>query len=172
MGVARVEQRKIRRSVVSAVALAVSFGLLATGCDDGKPGMEGIVVREEGGRILVVDPKPRNVGLSGGEAYYDAAWFSGAPRRTKVGHRVQVWFEVMAASYPGQATAKKVRILRDETPRGADRSEAEAIREALRSVDGGGLPIVTSAEYDPEADAWRVAVKRERDEMTITVIDE
>ncbi len=67
--------------------------------------------------MLVVDPVPKDYSAGGGmKEFYNAIWFSNAPKNVHIGHKVQVWFNEILESYPGQSKAVKVSILPDSTP--------------------------------------------------------
>ena len=124
------------------------------------PGMEGYVVAKENGRILVVDPVPLNFSETGGiSEYYNAIWFSDAPEHAEVGHRVNVWFDAVAESYPGQSRATRTEVLTSPKPERADLSEAEAIRKALEEHPTPWPAAIRHAEYDADADVWHVQIR-------------
>jgi hypothetical protein len=136
------------------------------------PRMEGYVVKEEDGRILVVDPLPKDFSSSGGvKEFYDAIWFSDAPPDVQIGHKVRVWFDMVEESYPGQSRAIKVLILTDNNPRHSDLSEAEAIREVLQAHQSERVPVVKKAEYDEKSDTWNVLIRQEDTDLNVKVED-
>lgn len=139
------------------------------------PGMEGYVINVEGDRILVVESKAQDFSSTGGvEEFYSAIWFSKAPENMKIGQKVQVWFDIVAESYPGQSEAKKVVVLPSERPEGADLNEAEAIRKAFEAHDSEymGVTAVREVSYEAGKDAWEVMLKQEAEEFEIVVKDE
>lgn len=136
------------------------------------PGMEGYVVAKDNGRVLVVDPVPQNFSETGGvEEFYNAIWFAGAPAHAGIGHRVQVWFDAVAESYPGQSTATKMNVLTSPKPAGADLSEAEAIRAALSAQSFAWPPAISKAEYDASGDVWNVSIRHEGETVDAQVED-
>lgn len=159
--------------------LALALAIMLSGCGGPgaagggePPGMEGYVVKKDNGRILVVDPVPQDFSENGGmPEFYNAIWFSGAPAHAEVGRKVQVWFDAVAESYPGQSTAKRVNVLTSPKPAGADLTEAEAIRASLESRDFPWPAAVKRAEYDANADAWTVTIHHEGDVQDIAVED-
>jgi hypothetical protein len=143
--------------------------------DSDPPGMEGYVMGVEANRILVVESKAKDFSSTGGvEEFYSAIWFSEAPENMKVGQKVQVWFDIVLESYPGQSEAKKVVVLPSERPEGANLNESEAIRKALEAHDSDfmGVTAVKNVEYDSDKDMWEVVLKQETEEFTIEVKDE
>lgn len=136
------------------------------------PGMEGYVTAIDGGRMLVVDPVPKDFSSTGGVSeFYEAIWFSGKPDHVEVGQKVQVWFDIVAESYPGQSAALKVRVMTSPKPQNADLSEAEAIREALSGQSFEWPVGIRDVSYDPDRDVWTVQVRHEGETITIEVED-
>jgi len=111
------------------------------------PGIEGYVVRQEAGGILVVAPDR------------EAIWFDSAPSKARVGQKVQVWYGESRESYPAQATAERVTIVLSSKPAGADLSEADAVRAALVGYEAAMAPAVQRAEYDASSDTWSVRIQ-------------
>lgn len=143
--------------------------------DNDSPGMEGYVMAVEADRILVVESKAKDFSSSGGEEeFYSAIWFSKAPDNMKVGQKVQVWFDIVLESYPGQSEAKKVVVLPSERPEGADLNEAEAIRKAVETHDSEfmGVTAIKKVQFMADMDIWEVVLKQEADEFPIEVKDE
>ena len=78
---------------------------------------------DSAGRILVVDPVAQDFSDTGGiEEFYNAIWFSNAPQEVEPGNKVEVWFDIVAESYPGQSEALDIKIIQEEVPEGADLS--------------------------------------------------
>ncbi|QOR67868.1 YobA family protein [Cytobacillus suaedae] len=143
--------------------------------DHDPPGMEGYVISVKGDRILVVEAKSQDFSSTGGEEeFYSAIWFSKAPDNMKVGQKVQVWFDIVAESYPGQSEAKKVVVLPSERPEGADLNEAEAIRKAFEAhaSDFMGVTVIKKVTYQADTDIWEVVLKQEAEEFKFDVKDE
>lgn len=141
---------------------------------DTAPGMEGYVVDQRDGGILVVDNVPKNYGATGGvEEFYNAIWFSYAQKDVSIGQKVQVWFNEVLESYPGQSTAEKLRILSTPKPTEANMNEAEAIRRALEEprTDLPGVPVIKAASYDETSDQWRITIKLGDDEWVVQIDD-
>src|SRR5690554_5936266 len=97
------------------IILLLGLSLLLTGCM-GEPqageenreeysSMVGYIMDiDSGGRILVVDPVAQDFSNTGGvDEFYNAIWFSDAPQEVELGERVEVWFDAVAESYPGQS---------------------------------------------------------------------
>lgn len=143
--------------------------------DNSPPGMEGYVMAINDGRILVVESVAKDFSSTGGvEEFYSAIWFSKAPDNMKIGQKVQVWFDIVAESYPGQSEAKKVVVLPSERPEGADLNESEAIRTAMEAHQSEymGVTVVKQVTYSGDNDLWEVVVREEAEEFTIEVQDE
>ena len=141
-----------------------------------KPGIEGYVVAKEKGRILVVDPVPQDFSKTGGVSeFYNAIWFSNVLSDIKVGEKVQVWFDEVAESYPGQSKAKKIKVLKNNTPTGTDLTEAEAIKKALDQVHKKSTSVevkaVKNASYDLSKDVWNIQIKQGEETFNIEVSD-
>lgn len=149
--------------------------LWLVGCTTHKdPGIEGYVVKKEDGRILVVASMPKDFSSIGGlSEFYNAIWFSSAPRKVKAGDHVQVWFDVVAESYPGQSAVEKVEILPGTKPKNADLTEAEAIRKALDTdtINQHEVPAIKSAKYDEISDSWEVLIKQGEAETKVRISD-
>ena len=141
---------------------------------DDKPGMVGYVVDRESSRILVVDPVPQDFSSTGGlSEFHNAIWFSNVPEEIEIGEKVQVWFDMVAESYPGQSEAIKISIIKSEKPDNADLTEAEAIHRALTSDEWKkkGITVIKSVNYDAEEDVWVVQIKQDDDEYSLQVVD-
>lgn len=178
---------KMKKVLFPLLILGVFFFI--TGCDNqvengssentqtsSEPGIEGYVVSKENGRILVVDPKPQDFSKTGGiSEFYNAISFSNAPEEIEVGEKVQVWFDVVAESYPGQAKAEKIAVVPTKKSAGALLTEAEAIQKALTSenldVQELGVLVIRAVDYDEASSQWTVDIKKGEDDFTITVID-
>lgn len=147
----------------------------SAGNHSGDPGMEGYVMSVENGRMLVVDTKSQDFSSTGGvKEFYNAIVFSNAPKDVQVGQKVQVWFDAVAESYPGQSSAKKVKILPSNQPANANLAEDAAIRKALDSQSFGhfGVLVIKSVSYDESSDVWEIVLKQEEEEWTVQVEDE
>lgn len=157
----------------------ILFCLLLSGCDplasNVKPGIEGYVVKKVDGRILVVDPLPQDFSSTGGmKEYYNAIWFSNAPKKVQVGQKVKVWFNIVATSYPGQSSSKKVTILPSNHPTKANLTESEAIRKALTPLVTAAdeVLVIKTVEFHKVTGIWNVLIKHGEDEMIVKVEDE
>jgi hypothetical protein len=131
--------------------LALNAGCQVRGSVDqaveSAPGIEGYVVRQEAGKMLVVAPDR------------EAIWFQSAPSKAKIGQKVQVWYSESQESYPAQAKADRVTIVLSLKPSEADLSEAEAVRAALGGYEAAMAPAVQRAEYDASSDTWSVRIQ-------------
>lgn len=141
----------------------------------GEPGIEGYVMKKEDGRMLVVSSVPKDFSSTGGmKEFYNAIWFSKAPGKVEIGDKVQVWFDIVAESYPGQSEALKVEIIPSKHPRGADLNEAEVIRLALKDerIDPLWVSAIKSIEYNAKSDVWNVVIKQnEEEDLKIQIED-
>lgn len=142
------------------------------------PGIEGYVVDIEGGRFLVVSPVPKDFSSTGGvKEFYDAMWFSNVPKKIQIGQKVQVWFDEVATSYPGQSRAKDVSILQSNKPNNANLTEAEAIKKAIEIEENNGFPVIKAVYYDEKSDIWTITIKmfnfnKEEHEINVQVDDQ
>jgi hypothetical protein len=109
--------------------------------------MEGYVIQKQPKQILVVNPTPNE--------YTDAVWFSNVPDSIEIGDKVNVSFDILLESYPGQAEAKEIKKLESHKPQGADLTEAEAIQKALTG-NGTESMILSKLQYNHESDKWRI----------------
>ncbi|MED3624697.1 YobA family protein [Neobacillus thermocopriae] len=158
--------------------LPISFFLLClwlTGCTThSKPGIEGYVVKKESGRILVVASESEDFSSTGGlKEFYPAIWFSHASNKADVGDKVQIWFDVVMESYPGQAEAEKVLVLPSKKPKNADLTESDAIRKALTSKELNlpNIPAIQSTSYHSKTDVWEVVIHSGESEVTVQISD-
>lgn len=139
--------------------------------------MTGYVVKREEDRILVISSEKEDFSATGGIAeYYEAIWFSDAPQGVKVGEKVEVWYEYVLTSYPGQSTAEKITIIPTEQPIEATLTEAEAVAKALQNDALNDMSVYTIrfVSYDTNSKLWSVHVKdamSPEEEMTIEVGD-
>lgn len=142
--------------------------------------MEGYVVqKDQDGRILVISVESTDYSSTGGEdEFYNAIWFSDAPDEIAVGEKVEVTYDIVLTSYPGQSSAQKVVVTEKEQPEGANLTEAEAIGKALqdqRLDQEMHIYAVLAADYDVDEKQWTVQLKEVmsgEDEFTIEVMDE
>ncbi|MCD4839223.1 YobA family protein [Neobacillus sedimentimangrovi] len=158
--------------------LPFSFLLLClwlTGCTThSKPGIEGYVVKKESGRILVVASKSEDFSSTGGlKEFYPAIWFSHASNKADIGDKVQIWFDVVMESYPGQAEAEKVLVLPSKKPKDADLTESDAIRKALASKEFilSNVPAVKSVTYQSKTDHWEITIHSGESEVMVQIKD-
>jgi len=133
----------------------------------------GYIVGKEGKSILVVGLVERDFSANGGARhYYEATWFSNAGSELEIGQRVKVWVNgPIAESYPGQGRADRVEVVEAPGPGGAELTEAEAIRNALRSPDANGLfpPAIKAVEFDSDMGQWWVELTQNGEERTIDI---
>ncbi|WP_374718307.1 YobA family protein [Neobacillus sp.] len=158
--------------------LPFSFLLLCLwliGCTThSKPGIEGYVVKKESGRILVVASESEDFSSTDGlKEFYPAIWFSHASNKADVGDKVQIWFDVVMESYPGQAEAEKVSVLPSKKPKDADLTESDAIRKALASKEFilSNVPAVKSVTYQSKTDHWEITIHSGESEVMVQIKD-
>lgn len=141
---------------------------------DNQPGIEGYVMAKQNGRILVVESTSRDYSATGGVSdFHNAIWFSNAPDDVDIGHNVQVWFDMVAESYPGQSSAERVELLHSVQPPNADLTEDEAIRRALARNDliSGEVVAILAVTYDADSDQWKVELKQGTEQVAVQVND-
>ena len=145
--------------------LVLILAISLVGCNSssiGEAGIIGYVMNKENDRILVISQKAQDFSSNGGTTeYYDAIWFSKAPKEVKMGDKVKVWYDMVAESYPGQSEAIKVEFVQSQKPTTANLSESEALYKTLISeeIKAYGLIVMKSIEYDKQADRWNVVLK-------------
>ena len=133
----------------------------------GEPGISGYVISTGGQRILVVSTQAKDFSSTGGVSeFYDAISFSNAPEGIKVGDKVNVWYDFVAQSYPGQSSALYVQVINAEKPEGAVLAESEALAKAFASnelesqeTEFGDVYAVKVITYDSQAGSWDVQLK-------------
>lgn len=138
------------------------------------PGIEGYVVGKEAGRILVVDSTPKDFSSTGGlSEFYNAIWFSNVEESIEIGDKVQVWYDIVAESYPGQAEAIKTAIIETQKTDDSDLTEAQAIQRALLSdeISSQNISVILSTAYDAANDKWTVNIKQDEKSYKINVLD-
>jgi len=149
--------------------------LFLSGCkSNSKPGIEGYVIKKEDRGMLVVASVPKDFSSTGGlKEFYNAIWFSNAPKKVQVGQRVQVWFDLVMESYPGQAKATKISILPSKKPKGANLTEAAAIRKALESpeISPQSVPAIKKGTYDHKSDVWNIVIIQSETEIKVQIED-
>lgn len=148
-------------SFVLALLLVVS--LLSCSSDDskGEAGITGYVMKKDNDRILVVSSEAQDFSSDGGvDEFYNAIWFSEAPKDIKIGEKVMVWFDIVAESYPGQSEIIEIEVVPSQLPEGADLTEADALNKALVSGDiENQVLAVKSIEYNSQEDNWNIKLK-------------
>jgi hypothetical protein len=156
------------------ILLVIFINISLLGCTIRAPGIEGYITDIKDGKILVVDSINKDFSSTGGlEEFYNAIWFSNAPKGVKVGQKVQVWFDLVLTSYPGQSDAKKVVILSRKKPDKANLAEDETIRRALKlhHSEFKGVTVIKKVNYDMLSDTWNVIIKQDKDEFNVQVED-
>ncbi|MDW7650274.1 MAG: YobA family protein [Bacillota bacterium] len=153
----------MKKLLLSILALLVVSSLV--GClesrPSGEPGITGYVMKREDGRILVIDPNPQDFSSTGGvDEYYNAIYFSNAPRDVTVGDKVKVWFDIMMDSYPGQSEVEYLEIVPSPKPAGANLNESEALNKALMSQEFKTDVVVNSIDYMDETSRWIIKLKQ------------
>lgn len=121
-----------------------------------EPGITGYIMDKAGDRILVVNTEPKYYSSN---EHYDAVWFSNAPQNVDIGDMVNVWYDFMEDSYPGQSQVKHLEKLPSFQPEGANLSESQALYNALTSSEIKGAAVVTSLEYDNNSNKWHIELK-------------
>ncbi|WP_179194880.1 YobA family protein [Bacillus sp. EAC] len=131
-----------------------------------KPGIEGYVLGIRGHQMLVVSQEPKNYeSTSGTKEFYNAVWFSNAPRNIKIGQKVQVWFDYMLESYPGQSNAEKVKVIKSKSFVGSKLTEADVIKKVVhdqsKKIKELMIPsiIIKSIEYDKHFHRFTVQIQ-------------
>ena len=148
--------KRIHIALFAALLVAVACSACEEDPYGGEPSMTGYAMDAEDGRMLVVEAIPEN---SRGEGGVDAAHISNVPSSIEVGQKVQVWFDgPVAESYPLQGKAGRVEVVPAPQPGGANRSEAEVLKDILTSgeIDPGRLMAVRSIVFDGETSVWRI----------------
>ncbi len=156
------------------ILLVLIFNISLSGCTYNEPGIEGYITDLKDGKILVVDSISKDYSSTGGEKNsHSAIWFSNAPKEAKIGQKVQVWFDLVLDSYPGQSEAKKVVILSSEKPISANLSEDEAIRKAFKShpTEFKGVTVINKVNYDKAADTWNVMIQQNKEIVNLQILD-
>lgn len=160
--------------IMYSMVLLVCLILLLLGCgidnmiDNGKqapstePGIVGYVMNKDNGRILVVSQTALDFSSTGGvDEYYNAIWFSDAPKDIEIGDKVKVWYDAVRESYPGQSEVKHIEVVIGQKMDGANLTEAEVLYKAIKSdkVDINQLLIVKSIGFDKQTASWKVELK-------------
>jgi hypothetical protein len=133
----------------------ILLSVLLCGCSSG-PGnsMSGYVIAKDSKSILVVNPSPED------EKTIDAAWVTNAD--ADLGEQVEILFEGndFPASYPTMGKAKKVKIQKDEQPKGSRLSKSEAVRKAIEEVSSeqDSILVVKAAEFNENTALWKIVI--------------
>lgn len=138
----------------------------------GEAGIIGYVMQKDNERILVISQAAQDFSSTGGvKEYYDAIWFSNAPKDVEVGDKVKVWYDIVAESYPGQSEAKHIEVISSQKPNGANLTESEALNKALESeeIKANDLTVLKSIVYNKQTDRWNVELKEIWSEKTYNV---
>lgn len=153
----------MKRIFTFILVLLLAVSLLGCSSDNSKDeaGITGYVMNKENDRILVVSSEAQDFSANGGvNEFYNAIWFSKAPKDIKTGEKVMVWFDIVAESYPGQSEVKEIAIVPSQLPEGASLTEADALNKALASeaIENQVL-AVKSIEYNSQEDSWNIKLK-------------
>jgi hypothetical protein len=153
--------------IVLSLSLSL-FGCSTNNIDDeqkapsAEAGITGYVMKKDNGRILVISQVAKDFSSTGGvEEFYDAIWFSNAPKDIQVGDKVKVWYDLVLESYPGQSEVKYLEVITVQNPIGANFTEAEALSIALKNkqINNDELIVVKSIKYDKQSDSWNIELK-------------
>lgn len=159
------------------VLMALLVGCNSKNENPDSQSMTGYVMDKEGERILIVDDDTQDFSSTGGvKEFYNAIWFSEAPSEIREGDFVEVWFDMVAESFPGQSQAIKVEVVEQEKPKGADLTKSEALHKLLTSDEfKKDLYGVSSIKYNEKEDTWNIALKNLLDDtskpVSFTVVD-
>lgn len=129
---------------------------------DDTSGMTGYVMRRDADRILVVTQESADYSATGGiSEFYSAIWFADVPENIQIGDKVEVWYDIVLTSYPGQSSAIKVAVSDPIQPDGASLTEAEAIQKALDDEQIKNYEIYTfvSSEFNSAENSWTIHLK-------------
>lgn len=143
------------------ILLIVCLLLMIAGCNK-EPSYTGYIMDKKDQEILIVSSVAKDYSENGGiKEFYDAIWATDSPDDVKVGQKVKVWFKGgVAATYPGQASIRKVEVIPSPTPKGATLSEADALNKALTQFNFGNVTFtVHSISYDSVKDTWTIIIK-------------
>lgn len=107
------------------------------------PDITGYILAVDEDTILVVSDKPTDYSANGGvDEFYNAIYFSSVPENVEVGEYVRVWSKNgIAESYPGQGDVGRLEKVVVEEREGAQLTEAEVIRLAIKY--GKEVPYLT-----------------------------
>jgi hypothetical protein len=167
-------------SFVLVLLLTISLiGCKSSNTSDGgnktpsaEPGILGYVMAKENNGMLVVSQEAQDFSSTGGvEEFYNAIWFSNAPKDIKIGDKVKVWYDLVLESYPGQSEIKHVEVVSNQKPKDADLNESEALNKALttQEVIANKVMVVKALEYDKEKDKWNIELKEALGDKTYNV---
>ncbi|MDF2591240.1 MAG: hypothetical protein K0S75_706 [Clostridia bacterium] len=169
---------------ICSLVLVICLTLSLLGCNSNKvgigekqapkiePGIIGYVMKLSNSGMLVVSQGIQDFSSTGGvKEFYNAIWFSNAPKEIEVGDQVRVWFDEVLESYPGQSEAKHIEVIASEKPDGANLDISEALNRALKTdkVDNDEVIVVKSIAYDKQADRWSIVLKQTWGDKTYNI---
>ncbi len=146
-------------SLLGCNALSGSPGETESTIPDTEPGITGYVMDKTDDSMLVVDPEAQDFSETGGtDEFYDAIRFSDIPDHVELGDHVRVWYDMVADSYPGQASAAHVEVIPSQSPEGATMTESELLNQVLEAhqAEISELVVVDSITYDSRNELWEV----------------
>jgi hypothetical protein len=130
--------------------------------DLGSPSIEGFITKVENDRILVVSSNPIDFSASGGDKeFYDAVWVSNVPKDVYVGQSVQVWYQSVLQSYPGQAISDKISFKPSVRPLNSTFSEDQVIQQLInkQEFDDINIFVIKEIKYEESTDSWLIRFK-------------
>ncbi len=143
--------------------LVILLALVLFGCNSqevDRPGITGYVMDKQENEILVVAKEAQDFRSTGGiPEFYNAVWFSNAPSEIAIGDYVNVWYDFVAESYPGQSEVKEITAIPSEPPNGAILNESEILAQTLQSLELTGLYGVELIEFHANSNVWRIILK-------------
>jgi hypothetical protein len=138
------------------ISCLVMFAIIICGCSNnskeiGEPVNKyvGYVVQKEDGRILVTHYD---------EDLNDAIWIR-TKRKIELGHQVSIEIDGgINTSYPAQASAKDIDILKIERPESSKLGQEEVIVMTLEHFDQIEIPFIKSVHYSEVNNVWTVVI--------------
>ncbi|MGM1049354.1 MAG: YobA family protein [Bacillota bacterium] len=166
----------MNKLIITVIMLLFSLSLIGYNPDTTaiEPGIEGYVVGKADDQILVVSSVPKDYSSTGGvKEFYNAIWFSNAPKDISIGQKVQVWYDMVLESYPGKSKAKQVSVVPSSQPEHANLTEPEVIRKVLTSqgIGNAEVPVIKAVHYVAEKDIWIVHIKQGKAELNVQVMN-
>ena|SRR5690625_487596 len=123
--------------------------------------LHGFVIDRSEQSLFVVSKHAKDFSEHGGVSdFYDAIYLDNAPGDVEIGDEVNVWFKGgVDDSYPSRGVVGKMEVLTTANIERANRSQKEAVQDALQQIHVDNFVAITDVQFSEERNLWTVTYK-------------